>query len=188
MPEFRVNRKFRQRLQSRSESHIVHTDKLLSSLIQKPHTPNFCMLVVSQLYWATLPKSQEENRSCSASAPHRETHRDKEDALKGKDSVLVLERKAAQREGSWLSQCHANSELLSLLGNLDNKSKAESSPVSQAGLVPLPSKIAQHLALLVIRWESNKQCFEKNNWLLATEVICKYACKLLRAGNVRRLA
>lgn len=38
-PEFRVNRKFSQRLQSRSESNIVHTDKLLSSLTLKSYTP-----------------------------------------------------------------------------------------------------------------------------------------------------
>ena len=91
------------------------------------------------------------------------THRDKEDAPRGKNSVLALERKGAHLEGTWPSQCHTNSELLSLLGDLDNKSKPESRPVSQAGLVPLPSKIAQHLALLVIQWESNKQWFEKNN-------------------------
>lgn len=71
-PEFTVNREFRQRLQSRSESNIVHTDQLLSSLALKSctststyqWTPNCIEL------FSLCQESQEETRSCCAPALH----------------------------------------------------------------------------------------------------------------------
>lgn len=190
------DRKFSERIQKGSWGNIVHTDKPFSSLILKSQTPTSTCQWSPDYIELTLHLVQRKPRgnkklicicipyrawmdvSQPASPSPGMIHQDNEDIPRGKDLVPVLERRGAQLGRSQPFQLYTKSELLSLLGNIDKKSKPDSNPVSQAGLVPLLSKVAQRLILLVILWESNKQCSEKRpdywTWKLYTNILAGY--------------
>lgn len=160
------------------------------------------MLVISQLYstkFSLCKESQEEWRSCICSEiegrykpacisrPRDDSPRHWGHTQRERFSTCAGKKGSAARK-ELAFPVYTKSEILSILGNWDNKSKPESSPVSQAGLVPLPSKTAQPVALIVILWESNKQCFQKADYVLQrlyANILASYLTQVVSGSSLK---